>query len=229
MVMGVISSTIIMSVVSLAVLFLMAKLIGQKQLSEINLFDYINSITIGSIAAEFATTEPKDFLRPLIGIVVYGAATALMSAIAAKSRKAREFMVGKATVLMNDGRIYRKALKKTRLDLDEFIGMLRVNGFFDLTQIKTVILEANGRLSVLPKSENRPMTPEDVNIAVERECVFYNVIMDGRIMRDTLRRAGKEESWLMRELKKQGYDKPSEVFLACCDENNVLNVFKNIP
>lgn len=227
--MGVIFSTIIMSLISLAVLFFMAKLIGKKQLSEINLFDYINSITIGSIAAEFATTEPENFLRPLIGISVYGIATTVISIVASKSRRAREFMVGRATVLMHEGKIYREALKKTRLDLDEFLGMLRVNGFFDLTQIKTVILEANGRLSVLQNSENRPMTPSDANISVEEDCVFYNVIMDGRIMQDALGRLGKDEGWLMRELKKQGYDKPSEIFLACCDEKNALNVFKNTP
>lgn len=227
--MRVIFSTIIMSVISLAVLFFMAKLIGKKQLSEINLFDYINSITIGSIAAEFATTEPENFLRPLIGIIVYGIVTTLISIVASKSRRAREFMVGRATVLMHKGKIYREALKKTRLDLDEFLGMLRVNGFFDLTQIKTVILEANGRLSVLQNSENRPMTPSDANISVEEDCVFYNVIMDGRIMQDALGRLGKDEGWLMRELKKQGYDKPSEIFLACCDEKNALNVFKNTP
>ena len=73
------------------------------------------------------------------------------------------------------------------------------------------------------------MTPSDANISVEEDCVFYNVIMDGRIMQDALGRLGKDEGWLMRELKKQGYDKPSEIFLACCDEKNALNVFKNTP
>ncbi len=225
---GIILSTVMMSLVSLAVLFLMAKLIGKKQLSEINLFDYINSITIGSIAAEFATMEPSEFLRPLIGIIVYGAATTVISVIASKSRRARKILVGKATILMDNGKIYREELKKTRLDIDEFLGMLRVNGFFDLMQIKTVILEANGRLSVLPKATDRPMTPKDANIDVDNEYVFYNVIMDGQIMQDTLRRAGKNEMWLMQELKKQDIGDVHQVFLACCDNNNTLNVFKNV-
>lgn len=223
-----ICNTVIMSAVSIFVLFLMAKLIGNKQLSEINLFDYINSITIGSIAAELASSEPRDFLKPLIAIVVYGLATVLISLIASKSRKARKILAGKATVIMDNDKIYRSALKKTKLDLDEFLGMLRVNGFFDLSQVKTVILEANGRMSILPKAANRPFTPNDANVQVNEDYVFYSVIMDGIIMEDNLRRAGKDKRWLMQELKKQGYDKPEEVFLACCDMNNTLNVYKNL-
>lgn len=223
---GSILSTLIMSIVSLTVLFILAKCIGNKQLSEINLFDYINGITIGSIAAEVAVSKPADAMIPLTAMILYGLATTAISIIASKSRKARKVLSGKATILMNNGTIYRDAMKKTRLDLDEFLAMLRVNGYFDITQIKTVILEPNGRMSILPKAENRPVTPKDVGYDVGEEYVFYNVIMDGRIMEENLHRAGKDKNWLMQELKKQHEGSVKDIFLACCDANNTLNIFK---
>lgn len=224
---NIIITTLMMSIVSLAVLFILAKCIGNKQLSEINLFDYINGITIGSIAAEFATSEPEEFAKPLIAMVVYGLATTAISIIASKSRKARRVLSGKAMILMNNGTIYRDAMKKTKLDLDEFLAMLRVNGFFDITQIKTVIMEPNGRMSILPKAANRPVTPQDEGLDVGEEYVFYNVIMDGQIMENNLKRAGKDKTWLMNELKKQNEGSVRDIFLACCDANNTLNIFKN--
>ena len=218
---------IMMSICSLVVLFLLAKLIGNKQMSEMNLFDYINGITIGSIAAEFATAETNEFVKPLTGMVVYGLATALISYLASKSPRVRILFSGRVRVLMDNGKIYRSQLKKARLDLDEFLAMLRVNGYFDLSQIETVLFEPNGRLSVLPKSMNRPQTPQDSNLPVSKESIFYNVIMDGRIMDDTLRSSGKDRNWLMNELKKMKYTDISQIFLASCDENNNLQVYKN--
>ena len=130
-------------------------------------------------------------------------------------------------ILMNNGTIYRDAMKKTKLDLDEFLAMLRVNGFFDITQIKTVIMEPNGRMSILPKAANRPVTPQDEGLDVGEDYVFYNVIMDGQIMENNLKRAGKDKTWLMNELKKQNEGSVRDIFLACCDANNTLNIFKN--
>lgn len=218
-------STVITSAISLAVMFFLAKFIGNKQLSEINLFDYINGITIGSMAADFAISEPGGRLKPLSAMIFYGIATAVLSFIASKSRKARGFLSGKATILMTGGKIRRDALAKTRLDLDEFLAMLRVNGYFDLSQLETVILEPNGRISVLPKSMYRPLTPADSGIDVAAESIFLPVIMDGRIMDNNLQRAGKDRIWLSRELKKQGAPNEKDIFLAVCNKNNTLNIF----
>ena len=218
---------IVTSIVSLVILFLLAKLIGNKQLSELNLFDYVNGITIGSIAAECASAGFQDFLRPLLAMVIYGAATTGISIIAAKSRRARAILAGRAIVLMDKGKLHRKSLKKARLDLDEFLSTLRVNGYFDLSQIETVVFESNGRLSVLLKSANRPLTPQDSNTPVAKESFLYSVIMDGRIMETNLHRIGKDSAWLIKELKKQKINKVTDIFLALGDENNNLQVYKN--
>ena len=150
---------ILTSVGSLAALFLLAKLIGNRQLSEMNLFDYINGITIGSIAAEMATSLETDFRQPLLAMVIYGLATVLIDILTSKSMKMRKLFTGETLLLLDRGKLYRKNFARARLDMDEFLAQCRVNGYFDLGQIQTAVMEPNGRLSILPRTDARPATP----------------------------------------------------------------------
>ena len=87
------------SIGSIIVLFLLTKLIGNRQMSELNMFDYINGITIGSIAAEMATSLEGDFLKPLLAMIIYGVVTVLISILANKNIKLRRFFNGKTLIL----------------------------------------------------------------------------------------------------------------------------------
>ena len=125
---------------SLAALFLLTKLSGNKQVSQMNLFDYVMGITIGSIAAEMAS-ELESPLRPLWAMVVYGLAAWGIALLTNKSIRVRRFIIGKPLILMDSGVIYRKNLRRARMDLNEFLMYCRVSGYFDLNQIQTAILE----------------------------------------------------------------------------------------
>ena len=124
---------------SLAALFLLTKLSGNKQVSQMNLFDYVMGITIGSIAAEMAS-ELESPLRPLWAMVVYGLAAWGIALLTNKSIRVRRFITGKPLILMDSGVIYRKNLRRARMDLNEFLMYCRVSGYFDLNQIQTAIL-----------------------------------------------------------------------------------------
>lgn len=127
---------------------------------------------------------------------------------------------------MNGGKIYRKNMKKAKLDLSEFMVMCRQEGYFDLTEIQTAIFEYNGRLTILPVSEKRPIEPADMNLTVSSATLFTEVIMDGRILGENLERMGLDEIWLQKRIKEQGYKKMAEIYLGICDNNKKLVLFK---
>ena len=212
------------SLLSVGALFAVAKIMGHKQMSQLDFFDYISGITIGSIAAELAT-ELEEPLKPLIAIAVYGAAAVLLSKITSLFPKTRKYINGTPTILMNNGKLYRENLKKAKLDLSEFMVMCRQQGYFNLSDIQTAVFEFNGKLSILPVSKKRPANPEDLNLSPAPEFIHTEVIMDGRILDENLKRMGLDDKWLQKQLNAQGYKKSEEVFLALCDENNQLTVF----
>ena len=124
---------------SCGVLFLVAKFIGHKQISQLDFFDYITGITIGSIAAEMAT-ELEEPWKPLTAMLLYGGVTLLLSVISNKFPRSRKYLNGTPTILMDHGKLYYENLKKAKLDLSEFMVMCRQQGYFDLTSIQTTVL-----------------------------------------------------------------------------------------
>lgn len=203
---------------SFGVLFLTAKVIGHKQIAQLDFFDYITGITIGSIAAEMAT-ELEEPWKPLTAMVIYGGVTLLLSILANKFPRMRKYLNGTPTILMDHGKLYRENLKKARLDLSEFMVMCRQQGYFDLTGIQTAVFEYNGKLTILPVSTQRPATPNDLNLAPEQELLFTELIMDGRILEENLKRMGLDRTWLDKQLEQRHVHSPKDVFLAVCDRN----------
>ena len=209
---------------SILVLFLLAKLMGNKQVSQMNLFDYIVGITIGSIAGEMAFSEEVP-VRHLVALVVYALAAAAISVWTNKSLRARAILSGKPLVLLENGVIYRENLKKARLDLNEFLTYCRIGGWFDLNQLHAAVLEHNGAVSFLPKETDRPATPLDLDLTPRQSRVQIPFVMDGQLLRENLEMAGKAETWVHRKLTDQGYQDASKVLLALWDGEEKLTVF----
>ena len=204
---------ILTSLLSVAALFIITKIMGHKQVAKLDFFDYVSGITICSIGAELAT-ELEEPYKPLIALAIYGLASLVLNMIAHKLPKTRKYINGSPTILMNDGKLYRKNLKQAKLDLSEFMLLCREQGYFDLDEIQTAIFEHNGKLSVLPKAQNRPATPDDVKLTAKATHIGVEVIMDGRVIGDNLSRSGKDEKWLAKQLKAQGHKDAKEIFLG---------------
>ena len=209
---------------SFAALFLIAKFIGRKQIAQLDFFDYITGITMGSIAAEMAT-ELEEPWKPLIAMALYGGITLLMSILSNKLPRARKYLNGTPTILMDRGKLYRKNLKKAKLDLSEFMVMCRQQGYFDLTSIQTAVFEYNGRLTILPVTSQRPATPADLGLTPQQEQMFTELIMDGRVLDGNLHRMGLDLTWLEKQLRQRHIGSPREVLLAVCDPNRNLVLF----
>ena len=204
---------ILTSLLSVAALFIITKIMGHKQVAQLDFFDYVSGITIGSIGAELATNLEEPW-KPLIALGIYGGVSVILSLLTHKFPKTRKYINGTPTILMNEGKIYRKNLKKAKLDLSEFMLLCREQGYFDLDEIQTAIFEHNGKLSILPKAANRPATLEDLKITAKATHIGVEVIMDGRVMGENLSRIGRDVNWLIKHLKTQGHKDAKEIFLG---------------
>lgn len=215
---------LITSVGSAAALFIITKIIGSKQISQLNMFDYINGITIGSIAAELATTSEPDFWKPLTALIIYGIAAYLISLISTKSIKCRRFLEGKSIVLLQNGKIFPDNFKKAHLDINEFLTMCRTSGYFDISQLYSAVFEPNGRISFLPLDDYRPVTPNDLNVKLPQSPVQRSVIIDGKLLEDNLRLTGYDENFLKARLKEQNLA-VSDVFYGSGDIDGNFNFY----
>ena len=216
---------VVLSIGSIVELFILCKLMGYRQLSQLSMFDYINGITIGNIAAEMATSLDDNFIEPLVAMLIYAFAAIFLSWWSSKSIKARRIISGKPTVLLNNGQLFEKNFRMAKIDLNEFLALCRISGYFDISLLESAILEENGHISFLPKSGNRPLTPGDMQFTPKRDALVANVIIDGHIMPKNLKASGKDERWLDNQLKTYGISDIKEVFLATCDLNQQFTVY----
>ncbi|MGN1298457.1 MAG: DUF421 domain-containing protein [Candidatus Scatovivens sp.] len=216
---------LILSFASVIILFVLTKIMGRREMSQLSMFDYIVSITIGSIAAEMATSLENDFMEPLIAMIVYAIVTILISYINSKSIWARRILVGDSIILYNNGKLYKKNFKKCKLDINEFLLQCRTSGYFNLNDLEVALLEPNGKISFLPKADKRPATPEDLSINPPQDNLVTNVILDGKILNNNLKSVKHNEKWLRKKIKEQGIENIEDIFLATYDNQKDLSIY----
>lgn len=211
-------------VLSLITLFLVTKMLGKKQVSQLSLFDYVIGISIGNFAAEMTTNLDSNILHGTVAVVVFGLIAYVISIATMKSIVLRRFFSGIPTIIIEDGKFLRDGLKKIKFDINDFLEQAREQGYFDIEEIAYAIMESSGRISIMPKSSNAPVVCSDMKIKKDKACLLSNVIIDGNIMDDNLEKYGKERKWLLRELKKKNKS-VSDIFLATMDKKGKLQFY----
>ena len=182
------------SITSLVVLFFITKLMGKKQVSELSLFDYVIGISIGNFTAEMVMSFDNQYINGIIAIVTFGVISYLVSVVTMKNMTLRRFIIGVPTVIIEDGKISLEALKKTKLDINDLLEQCRTMGYFDITEISYAILEVNGKISILPKSDYQVPTLTDLNIKKDKNYLSANIIIDGKLIKDNLENTNKDEN-----------------------------------
>lgn len=213
------------SLVSLIVLFFVTKLIGKKQVSELSLFDYVIGISIGNFTAEMAMNLDNQYINGVIAICIFGITAWFISVITRKSILVRRFIIGVPTLIIQKGKILEKNMKRLNIDMNDLLEQCRNNGTFDISQVEYAIMEANGKISFLLKSEYNPVTAKDMNLKIPKEGLVANIIIDGKIMTKNLKNCSKTEEWLKKELKVKGYTL-NQVLLATLDNNEKLTIYE---
>lgn len=213
------------SLVSLIVLFLITKAIGKKQVSELSLFDYVIGISIGNFAAEMIMDFNSNYYNGIVAMTTFGLIAWLVSYFTMKSMVLRRIIVGTPTVLIQNGKIIEKNLRKMMIDINDLLEQCRGNGTFDVNEIEYAIMEANGKISILSKKEYAPLIVKDMNLKLGKNELVSNVIIDGKIMKSNLENSGKEKDWLLKELKIKG-KKLEDILLATLDNNYKLVIYE---
>lgn len=216
---------VLRSIFSLAVLFLVTRMMGKKQISQLTFFDYVIGISIGSLAAEMAATDEVPYRHAITAIVVYGVTAWLISVVTNKSIRARRFFTGHTYPLIDRGKILEQNLAKVKYDVNDLLSEARNAGYFNISDIEYALLETNGKVSFLPKAEQSPPTLSDLGIRRPQEGLTANVIIDGEVMEENLKMIGLNRDWLEKELRRQHYNRVTQVILATVDSGNQLTVY----
>lgn len=214
------------AILSLITLFLITKMLGKKQVSQLSLFDYVIGISIGNFAAEMTINLESDYLHGILAVVIFGIVAYLVSILTMKSIHLRRYFMGTPTLLIQDGKLLEQNMKKVKYDVNDLLEQCRTNGYFDLSEIKYALMEANGTLSILPFETERPLKVKDMEIKPKKEGLCANVIIDGKVMPNNLKNCNKDETWLKKELKIKGYDDTEDILLATLDVNEKLQIYE---
>jgi uncharacterized membrane protein YcaP (DUF421 family) len=214
---------VIRSFTFLIALFLLTKWLGKKQLAELSFFEYVTGITIGSIAAEVTMGLERHIMHGLIAMAIWTLFPIIMGLISLKNKKIRDFVEGKATIVIKDGKILEDNLKKERYTIDELLEQLRSKDVFQVSDVEFALIEPNGDVSILLKKENQPLTAKDIQLNQPPVKEPQTVIMDGLILDEPLSTAGLNRGWLHEELEKLEVT-VDNVFLGQIDSYGQLTV-----
>ncbi|HHX50281.1 MAG TPA: DUF421 domain-containing protein [Clostridia bacterium] len=207
--------------------FLYARILGKQQVGQLTVFEYITGITFGSIAAALALeTGPKETWYNFLGLTLFFLLTYLMGHVTLISRPVRKLVSGEPTIVIHNGKMLEGNMKKMQYNMDELTMQLREKGYFDLTQGEYAILETNGALSVLPKSQHRPLMPRDLGLETRYEGVVAEIIVDGQVVYQNLVQNNLDEKWLLEELMRRGIQDLREVSFAGLTSDGNLYVDK---
>ncbi|MBM7833278.1 DUF421 domain-containing protein [Clostridium sardiniense] len=222
-------STIIKSILIYILALILSKLIGIKIISQINFFDFIVGISIGSMIAKIIIDKDHVVFSGLVALIMFTLLTIATSYLNLKSYTARSIINAKTLILVENGRIIDKNIKKLRITINELMMKLREKDIFSLEDVQFAIMESNGKLSVLIKADKKPVTPYDMNLKVKGLSLLSDIIIDGKIRDKNLKIAGIDKKWLQSELKKKKINNIKDVFYAGVDKNKKLIISEKYP
>lgn len=206
--------------VAVIYLFFISKILGKKQIAQLDFVDYVLGISIGSIAAEMAfNVDDSPFYHYLIAMTIFFLFDLLVSFLGRKGTSLKHFFKGRPEVIIYDGKIDYKALKKSKLDVNDLLALCRDKDYFDISDIAYAVFETSGKLSIMPKSNQKPVVLEDLDKSAEPASLPYYLIIDGRISFSSLRELGKDKDWLLTKAKLDNSNLKS-IILAMYDKEN---------
>ena len=185
-----------------------------------------SEFVVTMLVADLASIPMQDGGTPLFsGLVPIATVLGMelvLSALSMKSLRLRRILCGKPVILMENGNILQKNLRKTRITTDELIGHLREKDVLDLKAVQYAILETNGNLSVFPYPEEMPAPAKDASIEVRKQSLPITVISDGTLMEDNLALVKKDASWVQRVLREKKATLQSTWLLTVDREDNII-------
>ncbi len=216
--------TIFRGLVAFLLLLTVTRLVGRKAISQMTFFDFAVAITFGSLTANMAIGGNNSPLTAGIAIVTFGALAIITSVIVLKSRHFRKLVNSEPVIVIAKGELVKENMKKIRLTMEMLNTLLREKNAFNIIDVEYAILENDGKLSVLSKSNKQPVTPADKNIGKPYMGLTVELIIDGAPMYENMRMIGKDEQWIVNELHNMGIQSVKDVFFAAMDSSGKLYI-----
>lgn len=210
------------SVILYAVSLLAMRVMGKRQVGQLQPFEVVVVIMIAELAATPMGGVGIPLLYGILPMVALAVCHGLITWACMKSQTVRKWFCGQPTVLIRNGVICEKQLRKSAVDLNDLMEAVRTGGMLDPSEVGTAVLEPGGQISVFPKAAHRPVSPEDLKLTVAREGLPLPLVMDGEIQTDSLVRGSLTEAWLRREAEKAGFPRLEEVFFMCLSTKGEL-------
>ena len=207
-----------------ALVAIVMRVMGKQQIGELQPYELVVAVMIADLGAVPMQNTGIPLLAGIIPILTLLISQLALSYISMKSLKGREIICGTPTVLVEKGKLLEESMRKERYNITDLLEALRNQGYYNIADIEYAILETDGALSVIPKVEKRPVTPEDLNLKPEYEGLPLPVILDGEVNYRSLAKLGKDHPWLLSQLKSYNINNISDVLLASLDENGNLFV-----
>ena len=213
-------------VISFAVLLLMTRIMGKRQIGQLTYFNYITGITIGAVAAAITIDPRIEMADGLVSLIGWSLLTYLISYLNLKSPKARIILDDQPTILIKNGMILEKAMASVRLNIDDLSMLLREKNIFSTNEVDYAILEPNGQLSVLKKVEQQTVTKKDLHIATIKPLYIpTKVVVEGKINLTNLSELNLTQNWLEKQLQQSGVNL-QDVFYAELQSDGTLYIDK---
>ena len=216
--------TFIRTVLGFAVLLTLTRLLGKKQLSQLTVFTYITGIALGSMAAEMVLQKDVRIIDGIMAMALWSVLVFVVEWVSLKSPAARVLLDGEPTIVIKKGLILENSLKKQRLNLDDLFMQLRLNQVFSIKDVEYAILEPNGALTVMKKSEKNHVTKKDMQIPHEPSEMPSEIIADGKIVEKNLTELGYSRDQLNNELQLQGVTDIKSVLYAELQQDRSLHI-----
>lgn len=216
------------SAVAFLYLFVISKLLGKKQIAQLEFIDYTVGISLGSIAAEMATNTEVPFYYFLIAMTIFFLFAVLVAVVGRKTTFLKRLLKGKPATLIYDGKINYKELKKNKIDVNDLLSMLREKGYFDIADVAYAVFEPSGELSVLPVGAQKPLVIEDLDKDKIKPAQLEDIVaVDGALSWSGLNNAGKDDRWLFERLGVTDGKDLKDILLCVYDaENDKLNTYR---
>ena len=214
---------IIRTIILYATTVLLLRVMGKRQIGQLQPYELVVIIMISELAAIPMQNTGIPLLSGLIPIFILVAAQVTLSYISLKSERARGVICGTPSIVIENSRIVEDELRRLRLNLNDLLEQLRLKNVPDISDVEYAILETSGQLSVILKSEKRPVEPQDLKISPEYEGLPITLIIDGQVIKENLKKVDLDMIWLQKELSKYGIKNVKDVFFASLDDHKKKN------
>lgn len=205
---------VVRTIILYSFLLIIMRLMGKRQLGQLEPFDLVTALMISELAALPMEDNRMPLISSMIPIATLVILQIITSIIQLKSEKARTLLNGEPSILIKDGEVDLTELRNQRFNLDDLLEELRLNGYFNLSDIHYAVLETNGSISIMPKEENTPITPKTLNLSVQEKPMPMIIINDGSINKQNLEKVGKNMKWVKKQLRKNNIESYEDVFIG---------------